>query len=80
MNLNLQANILIDNKGDALLCDFGLISVAESQAFGASSTAHGSKGTIRFMAPELLNPEKPGARKTRPTDVYAFGITIIQVC
>jgi len=37
-------------------------------------------GMMQFMAPELL---VPGNKKVKPTplaDIYAFGMTIFQVC
>lgn len=34
-------------------------------------------GSTRWQAPELSGP---GAQKTRRSDVYAFGMTILEVC
>jgi len=38
---------------------------------------------MKFMAPELLVPEKYGKEDSIPTpqaDIYAFGLVIFQVC
>ena len=72
-----KKNILIDEEGNVRITDFGLITVTESQALGTDFTAHTGKGSVRWMAPELFGP---AARITRSTDVYAFGVTIHEVC
>ena len=60
-------NILIDEKFTAKVADFGL-SIYEGNAAAAASGA----GTVRYMAPEVL--EGLGASST--SDVYAFGISL----
>ena len=69
---------MIDENGAARLTDFGLLSVSESQSFITAFTAQTLKGSVRWMAPELLNP-RSGAIKQRSSDVYAFGMTILEV-
>lgn len=65
-------NILISDSGVAMICDFGLSrpTVEETQ-----TALHGT-GTMRFMSPELLHHES----KTFFSDVWAYGMTIYQVC
>jgi len=70
------ANILIDEMGAVRLADFGLASISESQSFATTVTAHADRGSARWMAPELL---LSGATKTRSSDSYAFGMTILEV-
>ena len=55
-----------------MLCDFGVsLMILSSQTL--TSTTGGVKGSLRWMAPELLT----GATKhTAETDVWAFGMTI----
>lgn len=83
-------NILVSEDGHALLADFGLstfIDKAESSTTTATSVRQ--RSTIQFAAPELIfdgvmseptgNPD--GARprsKTPKTDVYAFGMLMLQ--
>ena len=83
---DIQANILINSDRCACLADFGLAAIIEETASidGASNNKTG--GTIRWMAPEILNPEKYGyvkrARRKLPsksTDIYALGMTILEV-
>ena len=72
-------NILITTSGAACLGDFGLSSIA---SFSCTETsAHGARGTVRWMAPELILPvdEKSSRRSTKESDVYAFAMVAIEV-
>jgi serine/threonine protein kinase len=68
-----QANILLDYGLRARLTDFGLTSVMhETTGFITTSTLRGS---LRWMAPELVDFEKPeNARATTASDVYSLGV------
>lgn len=75
------ANILIDDKGDACLADFGQSRILHTSGFTTKVTA----GTWRFMAPELIETradEGDGGVlcATMATDVWAFAMTVIEVC
>jgi serine/threonine protein kinase len=40
------------------------------------------RGSPRWMAPELLSPESsevPGMRRTKASDIYALGCTLLEV-
>ncbi|KAJ7030811.1 kinase-like protein, partial [Mycena alexandri] len=70
-------NVLVENSGKALLCDFGL---ARLKADAASRTLATSEvpplvGSRHWMAPELLI----GSRARESSDVYAFGMTLYEV-
>ncbi|CAE6385150.1 unnamed protein product [Rhizoctonia solani] len=71
-------NIVIAADGTARLVDFGLAKMTESALkFSATSTV---KGTHRWMAPELMNPdEKSKAFVTFATDIYSMGMTILEI-
>ncbi|KAJ7248623.1 kinase-like domain-containing protein, partial [Mycena haematopus] len=64
------ANILIKEDWSACLTDFGLSGY--SDATSTMSTNRG--GSLYWMAPELLDPERFGFKfaRTTATDVYAF--------
>ncbi|OSX62034.1 hypothetical protein POSPLADRAFT_1046501 [Postia placenta MAD-698-R-SB12] len=79
-----QANILIDDQGHALLADFGLAALMRdftSTQTTSTTQHHHGKGTTRWMAPELLNPELFGtlSRHTEKSDIYAFGMVMLEV-
>jgi len=71
-----QANVLISDTGDALLTDFGFSRIVNS-SFNISVPSHdGMKGTINWMAPEMVDPAKVSAE----ADVWAFGMTTLVRC
>jgi serine/threonine protein kinase len=64
----LQGNVLIDDWEHAQLADFGLAIVTDA-TLGVTPTKQ--RGSLRWMAPELLNPQ-PEFKRTKASDVYAF--------
>lgn len=71
-----QSNVLVNNNGKACLSDFGLGRLLEVSGFTTKQVG----GTCRWMAYELIydDGEQP-AQHTRETDVWAFGMTILEV-
>ena len=79
--------MLVSDDENALLADFGLtttIEKAESEA--TTMTGIRQMNTLRFSAPEVLDFGErvlgSGDRhrsKTQETDVYAFGMLVLQV-
>ena len=63
------------------MADFGLAVVIDEST--ARNTTCRGEGTTRWMAPELLYPELFGFTDkqlpTKSTDIYAFGMTILEV-
>jgi len=77
---SLKVNILIDDDGHARLTGFNLITIASDQSTVTSPATAG--GTIPWMSPELLYPEKFGLKKsnlTKESDCYALGMVIYEV-
>jgi serine/threonine protein kinase len=77
----LQANVVIDADGRPLLTDFGLSSImAGANSIVAMSSGKG-RGTVRWMAPELSDPNPAGAEIAASTeaDIYAFAMVAIEV-
>jgi len=73
-------NILINKTGRAVLADFSLITLIPDQSTFLSTCIDG--GTVRWMSPELLDPEKFGLKKSHPTpesDCYALGMVIYEI-
>lgn len=82
-------NVLISDRGNALLADFGLSTLVEkADTVSTTATAIRRQYTAQFAAPELLVddvkqscPESGVSvlrSKTTQTDVYAFGMLILQ--
>lgn len=65
-------NVLLDEKHNTYLTDFGLAKVSESSSH---LTGTGILGTPSYMAPEQA---EPGALSPS-ADVYALGVTIFQM-
>ena len=80
--LNLEANILINHDSHACIADFSLIAMIPDQAGFISTITRTEGGTLRWMSPELLDPESFGLKKSYPTkesDCYALGMVIYEV-
>ncbi|KIK58563.1 hypothetical protein GYMLUDRAFT_170833 [Collybiopsis luxurians FD-317 M1] len=74
------ANVLVTDDFRCCLTDFGLTLVRDdflSQRWTTSSTP--MKGAIRWMAPELLDPDDSGVLSHTSRDIYAFGMTVIEI-
>jgi len=81
-----KVNVLIDSSHSARLADFGLTIIIDELTDGPT-VDHGPRGTIRWMAPEVLYPERfkfPGEFQKRlpskSTDVYGLAMTILEGC
>jgi len=80
--LSIKANILIDQNGHACLADFGLLNTISDPTNFTASSSFMAGGTIRWMSPELLDPDQFGLEGSRPTkesDCYALGMVIYEV-
>jgi len=69
----LQVNVLISDNGKALLTDFGYSAAVDSSFSMSMSNTGGTKGTLRWMAPEILD----GGDVSAEADVWAFGMTVL---
>jgi serine/threonine protein kinase len=66
------ANVIVGFDGDARLIDLGIARSSESQA---DRTAAGLfRGTLRYIAPEILAGEK----QSQASDVWALGLCIFE--
>ena len=76
-----KADILIDQDGHARLADFGCLTVSDPNNTTASSSSELS-GTMQWMSPERLDPDRFGfgdGRATKESDCYAMGMVILEV-
>lgn len=69
------SNILLTKEGEVRLCDFGLSKPVENQV-GKRFTVIGSPN---WMAPELVTCKKKGEGYDNRSDVWALGITAIEL-
>ena len=72
-------NILIGENRQPLICDFGISRMLDSSQKHFVSTTHSgqTRGSTRWMAIELLNPEEGVEPKhSKATDVWAFGMAL----
>lgn len=73
-------NILVDEMGTPLLCDFGLSAYEELERGTTTLAGH---GTVCFMAPERLAPGKFGLTtsqtRTCAADIFSFGLTAYEI-
>ena len=73
---------MVDKDGNARLADFGLLTIVSDSTHTATTTSSEGAGSIRWMSPELLDPERFGsknARHTKESDCYALGMVILEV-
>lgn len=66
------SNILLDNRGDAWLADFGLAKVAEANT--ALTESGNVIGTIKYLAPESLS-----GKTDHRSDIYSLGLTLYEL-
>ncbi|KZS87891.1 kinase-like protein, partial [Sistotremastrum niveocremeum HHB9708] len=73
-------NVLITDQKRAVLADFGLsrlenLDTVFNNSSAQSTTTHNLRGTVRYMAPELLRDETP--TPTQAADMWAFGCLML---
>ncbi|KAK0201588.1 kinase-like domain-containing protein [Desarmillaria ectypa] len=70
------ANILVMDDLRCCLADFGLSLFEESQALGNFSS---NRGSIRWLAPEYMDPNLFGGSYITARDIYAHGCTAVEI-
>uniref|UniRef100_A0A0W0FW06 Protein kinase domain-containing protein n=1 Tax=Moniliophthora roreri TaxID=221103 RepID=A0A0W0FW06_MONRR len=71
------ANVLVTNDLHCCLADFGLAVAVESQAITSSS--HGIRGSVRWLAPEMIDPSSFVGADASARDVFAFACTVLEI-
>ena len=83
LNAATQNNVLVDDDGRPLICDFGRSRVLEQSGFTTVFAA----GAARYMAPELFGPDDADIESansfvpvlTKESDVYSFAMVCVEV-
>ncbi|KAF9230076.1 kinase-like domain-containing protein [Melanogaster broomeanus] len=81
----MESNVLIDGNGRACIADFGLSTLLTALGGSTFSTSCVVKGTLRWVAPELLElmseyeEDSPQVLPTTRSDVYSFGGIMLQI-
>ena len=74
-------NILMDNRGEARISDFGLCTLAHHEAHQRqlrrdfTMTVGTIRGTFGYLAPEVVG----AGRISTKSDVYAFGVFLLEL-
>ncbi|MFE7614054.1 protein kinase [Streptomyces sp. NPDC057496] len=63
------ANVLMRDSGSVVLCDFGIVALADTASL---TTPGGVIGTLDFIAPERLSDRPAGP----PSDLFSLGATL----
>ncbi|KAG8951679.1 hypothetical protein FRC00_007140, partial [Tulasnella sp. 408] len=72
------ANVLISDKPDAVLCDFGLATFVQDAGISSGlTTSRSTKGSSRYMSPELFQSED--AKHTLESDIWAWACTTFEI-
>ena len=77
----IKVNVLIDGTGNARIADFGLLTIISDPTNLITSSSYIQGGTLRWMSPELIDPEPFGfkrARYTKSSDCYALGMVVYE--
>ncbi len=75
--------MVVNDEGIAQLADFGLSTVGDdNETVNSSLSLSSCAGNPRWLAPELLcaGVFNGSGKSTRESDVYAFGMTALEVC
>lgn len=68
----------MDDNGFPLWADFGLAGISDAMTDAAATTTS-LDGSVRWSAPELLDPDSISHKRTRASDIYALGGLAIEV-
>lgn len=67
-------NVLVDEEGRPLLCDFGRSRIVGVDGFDTTLTS-----SQHYTAPELLNSEDEIVPLTKPSDIFSLSVTLLRV-
>jgi serine/threonine-protein kinase len=69
-------NILLDQRGQVKIADFGLAKLLDQEAGGTLTDTHQVMGTLRYMAPEQME----GSREVdHRADIFSLGVVFYEM-
>lgn len=71
----LQSNVLINDKGEACVSDYGLSRFLEKSGL----TTKTQSATWRHSPPQRFHEDEAISRPTKATDVWSFAMTVVEV-
>ncbi|KAL0059515.1 hypothetical protein AAF712_013746 [Marasmius tenuissimus] len=75
-------NVLVSDDGQCCVADFGLATI-ETESLKArihsSASQAVARGSLPWLAPELMNPDHIDVSNRRSRDIYALGCTIYEI-
>ncbi|KAL0570314.1 Homeobox protein tos8 [Marasmius crinis-equi] len=74
-------NILVSDDGHCRITDFGLASIEHDSPEGRvhqTTSQAAVRGSVPWLAPELMNPDDIESPNQRTRDIYALGCTIYE--
>lgn len=78
LSTTIQVNILVDQKNNIKISDFGLSLYAEGMSKNYASAREGNPA---WTAPEIFDMQTmKRLRATRESDIYSFAMVCIEVC
>ncbi|KAG7088729.1 hypothetical protein E1B28_012697 [Marasmius oreades] len=75
-------NILVSDHGSCCLADFGLATIENESSDGhvhLNTSEAVVRGSLPWLAPELMNPQHISIPSRTARDIYAFGCTIFEL-
>ncbi|KAF8502429.1 kinase-like domain-containing protein [Hysterangium stoloniferum] len=72
-------NVLVSDEGIPCLTDFGLSRILDDSGMRVVTTSMNVAGSLRWTAPELLSATETRPHVDEKSDIWAFGMTVLEI-
>ncbi|KDN33250.1 hypothetical protein RSAG8_13659, partial [Rhizoctonia solani AG-8 WAC10335] len=72
-------NVLVSAEGVARISDFDFSVMSSASGLMFTATSNSRTGSIRWVAPEMLRDDEEAPQRTKQADVYALGMTMLEI-